>query len=133
MSKMPSGLQTLFPLRFAAALTVSGTPSLTKVNRTLSKVDLQLRSAITSLCGQYQNANAADFNLNNNLWAESSASSGSQCTYLDYDSGDTISWQTSWIWQGDGFSVKSYSNAVLNAPVTKLSSITSMPSTWKWS
>jgi xyloglucan-specific endo-beta-1,4-glucanase len=116
----------------AIALTVAGAPSPTKVDRTPSKVDLAPRTAITSLCGQYQNVVVADFDLNNNLWGESSASSGSQCTYLDFDSGDSISWQASWTWAGDSSSVKSYPNAVLNVAATKLSSITSLPSTWKW-
>jgi xyloglucan-specific endo-beta-1,4-glucanase len=87
---------------------------------------------IDTLCDQYGYVTAADFTLNNNLWGESSATSGSQCTYLDYDSGDTISWQASWTWEGDSSSVKSYANAGLNIGATLLSSITSMQSSWSW-
>ncbi|KIM92525.1 glycoside hydrolase family 12 protein [Oidiodendron maius Zn] len=88
---------------------------------------------INTICDPFGSVNAADFNLDNNLWGESSASSGSQCTYLDYDSGDSISWQTSWTWEGDGSGVKSYANAGLNMGATPLSSITSMQSSWSWS
>lgn len=88
--------------------------------------------AIASTCDQYGTIPAADFLLNNNEWGLDTATSGSQCIYLDYDSGNTVSWQTSWTWAGGSSTVKSYPNAGLNMAPTLLSSITSMPSTWNW-
>lgn len=96
-----------------------------------TNIDLELRQ-IDTICDQYGSVTAADFNLYNNLWGESSATSGSQCTYLDYDSGDTISWQTFWTWAGDSSGVKSYANAGINIGATVLSSISSMQSSWSW-
>ena len=87
---------------------------------------------LATLCDQYSYVVEANFGVNNNCWGESSASSGSQCTYVDYASGDTISWHTGWTWEGDSSSVKSYGNAGLNIGATLLSSITSMPTTWSW-
>ncbi|KAJ8100151.1 glycoside hydrolase family 12 protein [Lipomyces tetrasporus] len=98
----------------------------------LSSTPNTVADPIDTLCGQYQTASTSVFTLNNNLWGES-AGSGSQCTYLDYDSGNTISWQTEWTWSGGSSNVKSYSNAGINIGATQLSSITSMPSTWSWS
>lgn len=97
-----------------------------------TKTYLAPRAAITSFCGQNNLAHAADFILYNNLWGEDDATSGSQCTYLDYDSGNTISWHTSWTWEGGSSDVKSYANAVLDIGATKLSSISSLQSTWNW-
>jgi xyloglucan-specific endo-beta-1,4-glucanase len=93
---------------------------------------LAAAQALDTLCGQYSNVVAANFILNNNNWGEGSATSGSQCTYLDYDSGDTIAWQTAWTWEGGQYNVKSYANAGLNIGATLLSSITSMPTTLSW-
>jgi xyloglucan-specific endo-beta-1,4-glucanase len=109
----------------AAASTASASPA-------PSKVEVAPRTAITGFCGQNDLVYAADFILYNNLWGESTATSGSQCTYLDYDSGHTISWQTAWTWEGGSSNVKSYANAVLNVGATFLSSISSIPSTWTW-
>ncbi len=88
--------------------------------------------AIASTCDQYGTIAAADFLLNNNLWGESTATSGSECIYLDWDSGDAVSWQASWTWAGGSSEVKAYPNAGLNMNPTQLSTITSMPSTWNW-
>lgn len=109
----PSYFLSIFIVSLASTLAVVATP-------------------IATLCSQYGYVTAADFGLNNNNWGESTASSGSQCTYLDYDSGDTISWHTSWTWEGDSSSVKSYANAGLLMAATRLSSITSMQSSWSW-
>ena len=85
-----------------------------------------------TLCGQEENVVAANFDLNNNLWGESAATSGSQCTTLDYDSGSIISWHSGWTWEGGQYNVKSYANAGLNIEATLLSSITSLPTSWSW-
>ncbi|KAF3903570.1 Exoglucanase-6A [Arthrobotrys entomopaga] len=51
-------------------------------------------------CGQWDTKNTGTFILYNNLWGQGDATSGSQCTGLDYASGNTIKWHTSWSWQG---------------------------------
>lgn len=99
-------------------------------NKAPTKV-LERRDAIASICTQDDTINAADFILYNNLWGEDDATSGSQCTYLDYSNTNSISWQTAWTWKGAS-DVKSYANAVLNIPATQLSAITSLASTWSW-
>jgi xyloglucan-specific endo-beta-1,4-glucanase len=93
---------------------------------------VEARTPISTICGQWDVTYAADFIIENDLWGESAASSGSQCTELDYDSGNTLSWQTFWTWEGGQYDVKSYSNAVLNIGATQLSSISSLPTTWTW-
>lgn len=74
----------------------------------------------------------SNFILYNNLWGKDKASSGSQCTYLDYDQDDTISWHSEWSWEGGKGDVKSYPNAVLNIDAKKLSDIDGIPSTFNW-
>ncbi|RAH45309.1 xyloglucan-specific endo-beta-1,4-glucanase A [Aspergillus brunneoviolaceus CBS 621.78] len=91
------------------------------------------RDAIESICTKNNIITTDDFILYNNLWGEEYATSGSECTYLDYVSGNSISWQTSWTWAGGADYVKSYPNAVLNVGAKQLSSITSIPTTWSWS
>ncbi|PWY69359.1 xyloglucan-specific endo-beta-1,4-glucanase A [Aspergillus eucalypticola CBS 122712] len=94
---------------------------------------LAARDPIATICTQNNIITTDDFILYNNLWGEDYATSGSECTYLDYDSGNSISWQTSWTWAGGDDYVKSYPNAVLNVGAKQLSTITTIPSTWKWS
>lgn len=57
---------------------------------------------------------------------------GSQCTTVNSLSGNTLSWKTSWSWSGGQGQVKSFANVVTDIAVTKLSSISSIPSTWSW-
>ncbi|OJJ68009.1 hypothetical protein ASPBRDRAFT_58604 [Aspergillus brasiliensis CBS 101740] len=94
---------------------------------------LTARGPIGTICTKNNIITTSDFILYNNLWGEDYATSGSECTYLDYDSGNSISWQTSWTWAGGDDYVKSYPNAVLNVGAKQLSTITTIPSTWKWS
>lgn len=108
--------------------TAHASPALTSPTKT----HVALRSAITTFCGEDDLAHAADYLLYNNLWGEDEATSGSQCTYLEYDEGETISWVTSWNWTGNSDEVKSYSNAVPNWDATELSSIKSIKSSWSW-
>ncbi|PYH36630.1 putative endoglucanase [Aspergillus vadensis CBS 113365] len=86
----------------------------------------------SDFCGQWDTATAGDFILYNDLWGEDNASSGSQCTGVDSSSGSEIAWHTSWSWEGGSSDVKSYANAALQFTGTQLSSISSIPSTWKW-
>ncbi|KAF7158170.1 hypothetical protein CNMCM5623_002836 [Aspergillus felis] len=52
------------------------------------------------LCGQWDSVSAGAYTIYQNLWGEASATSGWQCTGLDYQGGNVISWHTSWNWQG---------------------------------
>jgi xyloglucan-specific endo-beta-1,4-glucanase len=108
----------------ATALAVGGSPPI--------GVGLVPRQ-IDTLCEQYEWVTAGDFSLGTDFWGEASATSGSQCVYLDWDNGgNAISWQTSYTWEGDGSSVKSYANAGLTMEATQLSSISSMLTSWSW-
>lgn len=87
----------------------------------------------TTFCGQWDSVVTGTYTVYNNLWGESAATSGSQCTTVSSDSGTTVAWSTSWSWAGGAGSVKSYANAVVTEATKKqLSAITSIPSTWKY-
>ncbi|KIP09317.1 glycoside hydrolase family 12 protein [Phlebiopsis gigantea 11061_1 CR5-6] len=97
--------------------------------------DLENRASIdtSSHCGQWDTVTASQYELLLDLWGESGATSGSQCSNLVSLSGSTISWKTTWTWTG-GSGVKSFSNIQLNTGVnTQLSAISSMPTVWQWS
>ncbi|KAF3096229.1 hypothetical protein TWF569_001871 [Orbilia oligospora] len=83
-------------------------------------------------CGQWDSKDTGTYIIYNNLWGSGSASSGSQCTGLDYASGNTVRWHTSWTWQGGQYNVKSYANANLKFTPKKLSALTSIPTTLKY-
>lgn len=72
------------------------------------------------------------YTLYQNLWGQGTASSGWQCTGLDYENGNEVSWHTSWDWQGGPGQVKSYSNVVYQLNARQLSSISSIPTSWDW-
>lgn len=72
------------------------------------------------------------YTLYQNLWGQSSASSGWQCTGLDYENGNEVSWHTSWDWQGGPGQVKSYTNVEYLLNARQLSSISSIPTSWDW-
>jgi len=87
----------------------------------------------TKICGQWDTVATGTYTIYQDLWGESSASSGSQCTTFNSLSSNTIAWSTSWTWAGGSSSVKSYANAALTISTgVKISSITSIPSVWKW-
>lgn len=87
----------------------------------------------TTLCGQWDSLQTGNYKLYQDLWNEGSATSGSQCSTIN-SAGSSISWSTSWTWAGGSNQVKSYANAVLNqSTIKKISAITSIPTTWKWS
>ncbi|KAI1438930.1 family 12 glycosyl hydrolase [Xylaria sp. CBS 124048] len=93
---------------------------------------LQTRS--TTLCGQWDSLQTGPYIVYNNLWGESAATSGSQCTTVDSLSGEnSISWSTSWSWAGGQFNVKSYANVVVQAAVKQIDAIASIPTTWEYS
>ncbi|KIJ62250.1 glycoside hydrolase family 12 protein [Hydnomerulius pinastri MD-312] len=97
----------------------------------VSATPVQQRS--TTVCGQYDTVAAGQYSLLTDLWGESGATSGSQCSTLDSVSGTTVSWSTTWTWTG-GTGVKSFSNIQLDDGINQqLSAISSMPSTWDWS
>ncbi|KAF7117015.1 hypothetical protein CNMCM5793_005662 [Aspergillus hiratsukae] len=89
--------------------------------------------AATTFCGQWDSVTEGNYILYNNLWGESSATSGSQCTTFESLSGNTIVWNTKWSWSGGQGQVKSFANAALQFTPKTLSSISSIDSTWKWS
>ncbi|KAG1696309.1 hypothetical protein DVH05_018856 [Phytophthora capsici] len=84
-------------------------------------------------CDQWGTATTDNYIIYNNLWGESYATSGSQCTGLDSNSGSTVAWHTNWTWVGASSSVKSYANAALQFDAVQLSSVSSIPSTIEYS
>ncbi|KAI8060167.1 hypothetical protein BC940DRAFT_281129 [Gongronella butleri] len=86
----------------------------------------------TQYCGQWDQATEGNYILYANLWGASSATSGWQCMVDNGLSGNTLSWSTSWNWQGGYASVKSYTNAALKFSPVQLSAIKSIPVSWSW-
>ena len=108
-------------------------------------------------CGQWDTAVAGTYTVYNNLWGQSGATSGWQCSGIDGLSGSTLQWHTSWTWVGgynfllslassfttykqppsnpcrSPWNVKSYTNVGTKFSPTALSSLTPLPSTWTWS
>jgi xyloglucan-specific endo-beta-1,4-glucanase len=66
------------------------------------------RRQVATLCDQYGYWSGNGYEVNNNNWGAGSASSGSQCTYVDGSSSSGVSWHTTWTWEGSPESVKSY-------------------------
>ncbi|KAL4891686.1 putative xyloglucan-specific endo-beta-1,4-glucanase A [Aspergillus ambiguus] len=84
-------------------------------------------------CDQWGQVTAGNFILYNNLWGQGNADSGSQCTGLDSSGGnDSIAWHTSWSWSGGAGQVKSFANAAYQFTPKQLSSLSAVPTTWKW-
>ncbi|KAF7324714.1 Glycoside hydrolase family 12 protein [Mycena kentingensis (nom. inval.)] len=68
-----------------------------------------------------------------NQWGRAGATSGSDCASIRSLSGTTISWTTTWTWNG-GNGVKSYTNINANNGINRqLSAIRTIPSVWNWS
>ena len=86
-----------------------------------------------SLCGQSSSWSGNGYELNNNLWGQSRATSGSQCTYLDSSSDSGIHWHTTWTWEGGEGEVKSYaySGRQVSTGLT-IASIDSMQTSVSW-
>ncbi|KAI0407949.1 family 12 glycosyl hydrolase [Xylaria palmicola] len=86
----------------------------------------------TTFCGQWDSVQTGSYIVYNNLWGQSSGS-GSQCTTVNSLSGNSVAWSTSWSWSGGQYSVKSYANAVVQTAVKKISAVSTIPTTWKYS
>ncbi|KAJ7284646.1 concanavalin A-like lectin/glucanase domain-containing protein [Mycena rebaudengoi] len=73
------------------------------------------------------------FILENNLWGQSAATSGSQSSQVTSTSGNSVTWHTTYNWAGGNFQVKSYANLDLRVGLGKtVASIASIPTTWSW-
>ncbi|KAL9058545.1 MAG: hypothetical protein Q9162_001700 [Coniocarpon cinnabarinum] len=87
-------------------------------------------------CGQYTTITASPkYLLETNLWGQGgyTGNGNGQCDTLVSASGDNIAWNTNWTWSGGSSSVKSYTNVQLQMQPVALSSISTIPTTWKWS
>jgi len=88
----------------------------------------------TTICGQWDSVTTGTYVVYQDLWGESAATSGSQCTTVNSDTSGAVAWSTSWTWAGGSSSVKSFANVVLTQSTgIKLSTIKTIPTTWKWS
>jgi len=84
-------------------------------------------------CGQWDTIQTGTYTVYQDLWGESSATSGSQCSGVDSLSGSTLAWHTTWTWAGGQGQVKSFANVGLTMTSTQLSKLGSVPTTWNWS
>lgn len=84
-------------------------------------------------CGQWDTATDGNYIVYNDLWGEADATSGSQCTDIVSLDDNTLAWYTTWSWEGISYDVKSFANAEYTITAQELSSISSIPTTWKWS
>jgi len=99
----------------------------------VNTTDLVKRGAILSAQFATESEANGRFILENNLWGESAATSGSQTSQADSVSGNTVAWHTTYTWAGGPFNVKSYANLDLRAGLGKsIASIQSIPVTWDW-
>ncbi|KAG1877295.1 glycoside hydrolase family 12 protein [Suillus subluteus] len=96
---------------------------------------MHARSIDTSLItGKWDNVNAGQYSLFNDLWNEQNATWGYQQSQLTSLSGSTIAWTTTYTWEGAPNQVKSFANIQLNTGVNQqLNAISSIPTTWEWS
>lgn len=92
-----------------------------------------LEKRATKVCGQWDSVETGGYTIYNNLWGRDEATSGSQCMTVDDITNGLVQWSTTWSWQGGPLHVKSYPNAVLKAPAARVSTVSSIPSTWRWS
>ncbi|KAH8602383.1 endoglucanase [Bisporella sp. PMI_857] len=86
----------------------------------------------TPLCSQYAYLSANGYDILNNLWGISTATSGSQCTYYNGASGSSVAFSSTWTWAGDANTVKSYIYAGRQFTRKKVSDIGSLPTTVSW-
>ncbi|KAI0517311.1 family 12 glycosyl hydrolase [Xylaria bambusicola] len=85
----------------------------------------------TTFCGQWDSAQTGSYIVYNNLWGASSGT-GKQCTTVNGLSSNSVAWSTSWSWSGGNYNVKSYANAVVQTSAKRISAISSIPTTWKY-
>lgn len=89
---------------------------------------------IKTLCEQYGYWSGNGYEVLNNLWGKDSATSGSQCTYVDSASSSGVGIRSTWTWQGGQNNVKSYIYAgKQTARGRKISSFGSMQTSMQWS
>ncbi|KAJ3718900.1 glycoside hydrolase family 12 protein [Lentinula raphanica] len=118
---------TLLIALITGALVISS--PVPEVNPPLNK-----RGAV--LTGQFDTESelGGRFILENNLWGEASATSGSQSSQVTSTNGDSVTWETTYTWEGGPSDVKSYANLDFREGLGQsLASITSIPTTWSWS
>lgn len=85
-----------------------------------------------TLCQNYQSYSSNNYEVINNLWGISSASSGSQCTYVDSVSSTGAKWHSTWEWQGGQNNVKSYVYSALQFTKKPITQYTSMKTEAYW-
>ncbi|KAH8082470.1 endocellulase [Cristinia sonorae] len=91
------------------------------------------QSKPVTLTGAFDCAPAGAFTLCQNQWG-ARAGVGSQNSTLFSASGNSVSWETNWVWANGPNSVKTYANVIHNsAKGMQLSSIKTAPSSWSWS
>jgi xyloglucan-specific endo-beta-1,4-glucanase len=84
------------------------------------------RRANTAACGQFDTITSGSYSLLTNLWGESAATSGWQCSTLESVQSNSVTWSTEWTW-ADETCIKSFSNIQLNAGLNQqLSAIATM-------
>lgn len=89
---------------------------------------------IATLCDQYAYYSSNGYEFNNNMWGKGSASSGSQCTYVNGASSGGVSWAADWQWAGGNNNVKSFPNSGLIVNNKKIvSQINSLQTNAQWS
>ncbi|CAG7853242.1 Xyloglucan-specific endo-beta-1,4-glucanase A; AltName: Full=Xyloglucanase A; AltName: Full=Xyloglucanendohydrolase A; Flags: Precursor [Serendipita indica DSM 11827] len=106
-------------------------------NIALATVDVSpaelAKRAIWSSCATWGSSVQGGYTAYQNLWG-ASAGTGSQCMELTSVSGTTFAWKTNWSWSGGSYNVKSYDNIAYNiATGIKVSTISSIPTSWTWS
>jgi len=92
---------------------------------------LSVRSA--PICDQYSPVSAGSYAVQNDAWGKD-AGSGSQCAQVDGLEGNSLSWSTTFSWNGGPNSIKSYANAenAAKTPCKPLNQYKSIPTTWSW-
>jgi xyloglucan-specific endo-beta-1,4-glucanase len=91
------------------------------------------RRQTATLCEKNGYWSGNGYEVNNNNWGADSASSGSQCTYVDSSSSTGVSWHTTWTWEGNEGRVKSYAHSGRQiARGNTIASIKSMPTEVSW-
>ncbi|KAH8588477.1 glycoside hydrolase family 12 protein [Bisporella sp. PMI_857] len=99
----------------------------------LTLPEQSLGKRATSLCDQYSYYASDGYYFNNNRWGQGSATSGSQCLYVDSTSNSRVSWRADWTWAGGQNNVKSYPYAAKSLTPKIISQIGSMQTSMSWS
>lgn len=83
-------------------------------------------AAQQALCGDSSYYSSNGYEVLNNVWGRSYATSGSQCTYINSVSSTGAKWYSTWQWQGGQDNVKSYvysGRQIVKKPVTQYSNM----------